>query len=133
MPLPNAGSVWSCSAAFAVIALALAVGGLYGLMAFSVGQRQHEFALRQALGADRGRVMRLVLRNGLGIGAAGVVAGLALALAGSRLATNLLYGVAGTDPLTLCGVAVLLLGTILLACLLPARRASAIAPGEALQ
>ena len=119
--------------AFGLIALVLAVGGLYGLMAYSVGQRRHEFALRQALGADRGRVMRLVLRSGLGIGAAGIVVGLALALAGSRLATNLLYGVASTDPLTLGGVALLLLGTILLACLLPARRASAIAPGEALQ
>ena len=116
-----------------MIALVLAVGGLYGLMAYSVGQRQHEFALRQALGADRGRVVRLVLRSGLGIGAVGIVAGLVMALAGSRLATNLLYGVASTDPLTLCGVALLLLGTILLACLLPARRASAIAPGEALQ
>jgi predicted permease len=120
-------------AAFASIALALAVGGLYGLMAFSVGQRRHEFALRQALGANRGRVVRLVLRSGLTIGAAGVIAGLALALAGSRLATSLLYGVASTDPLTFAGVAVLLLGTILLACLLPARRASEIAPGEALR
>ena len=120
-------------AAFATIALALAVGGLYGLMAFSVGQRRHEFALRQALGADRGRVVRLVLRSGLTIGACGILAGLVLALVGSRLATSQLYGIAGNDPPTLVGVAVLLLGTLLLACLLPARRASAIAPGEALQ
>ncbi|HEY0180601.1 MAG TPA: ABC transporter permease, partial [Dokdonella sp.] len=68
-------------AAFAAVAFVLAVGGLYGLMAFAVGQRGHEFALRQALGATRRGIARLVLRNGLAIGAAGVVLGLGLALA----------------------------------------------------
>jgi predicted permease len=119
--------------AFATVAFALAVGGLYGLMAFAVGQREHEFALRQALGATRERVARLVLGSGLAIGACGVAAGVALALAGSRLVGSQLYGVAATDPLTLAGVAVLLLGTILLACIVPARHACAIAPREALQ
>jgi len=118
--------------AFAAVAFTLAVGGLYGLMAFAVGQREHEFALRQALGATRERVARLVLGNGLAIGGAGVAAGLALALAGARAIGSQLYGVAATDPPTLAGVAILLLGTILLACLVPARRACAVAPRNAL-
>jgi predicted permease len=118
--------------AFATVAFALAVGGLYGLMAFAVGQREHEFALRQALGATREQVARLVLGSGLAIGAAGVAAGIALALASARVVGSQLYGVAATDPVTLAGVAILLLGTILVACFVPARRASAIAPREAL-
>jgi predicted permease len=118
--------------AFAAVAFVLAVGGLYGLMAFAVGQREHEFALRQALGATRERVAGLVLGNGLAIGGAGVAAGLALALAGARAIGTQLYGVAATDPLTLAGVAILLLGTILLACLVPARKACAVAPRDAL-
>jgi predicted permease len=118
--------------AFATVAFVLAVGGLYGLMAFAVGQREHEFALRQALGATRGQVARLVLGSGLAIGAAGVAAGIALALASARIVGSQLYGVAATDPMTLAGVAILLLGTILVACFVPARRASAIAPRDAL-
>jgi predicted permease len=118
--------------AFATVAFVLAVGGLYGLMAFAVGQRGHEFALRQALGATRGQVARLVLGSGLAIGAAGVAAGIALALASARIVGSQLYGVAATDPMTLAGVAILLLGTILVACFVPARRASAIAPRDAL-
>jgi predicted permease len=118
--------------AFAATAFALAVGGLYGLMAFAVGQREHEFALRQALGATRKRVAQLVLGSGLAIGASGVAAGIVLALAGSRVLGSQLFGVDATDPLTLAGVATLLLGTILLACIVPARHACAIAPREAL-
>ncbi|HVT32358.1 MAG TPA: ADOP family duplicated permease [Rhodanobacteraceae bacterium] len=118
--------------AFATVAFVLAVGGLYGLMAFAVGQREHEFALRQALGATREQVARLVLGSGLAIGAAGVAAGIALALASARVIGSQLYGITATDPATLAGVAVLLLGTILVACFVPARRASAIAPREAL-
>jgi len=118
--------------AFATTAFALAVGGLYGLMAFAVGQREHEFALRQALGATRERVARLVLGSGLAIGLAGVATGIALALAASRAIGSQLYGVDATDPLTLAGVVALLLGTIGLACVVPARRACAIAPREAL-
>ncbi len=119
--------------AFAAIAFVLAVGGLYGLMAFTVGQREHEFAVRQALGSTRRRIARLVLGNGLAIGSAGIGVGLALALAGASAARGILYGVPASDPLTLAGVSVLLLATLLLACVLPARRASAIAPREALQ
>jgi predicted permease len=118
--------------AFAAIAFTLAAGGLYGLMAFAVGQREHEFALRQALGASRAQVAKLVLGHGLMIGGIGIAAGLVLSLAGSRAVHGLLYGVSASDPLILIGVAALLLGTIALACLLPARRACTVAPREAL-
>jgi predicted permease len=118
--------------AFAAVAFVLAVGGLYGLMAFAVGQREHEFALRQALGATRKRIARLVLGSGLAIGAAGVAAGIVIALAGSRALGSQLYGVAATDPPTLLAVAGLLIGTIVVACLVPARNACAVAPREAL-
>jgi len=118
--------------AFAAVAFTLAVGGLYGLMAFAVGQREHEFALRQALGATRRGIAQLVLRAGLAIGGAGIAAGLALALAGTRVLGSQLYGVGASDPLTLGGVAALLLGTVAVACLAPARRACRVAPREVL-
>jgi len=118
--------------AFAVVAFALAVGGLYGLMAFAVGQREHEFALRQALGATRERITRLVLGAGLLLGGIGVAVGIALSLAGARVLGSQLYGVGANDPLTLATVAALLLGTVAFACLAPARRACKVAPREAL-
>lgn len=117
---------------FAGVALALTIGGIYGLMAFSVGQRRTEFALRQALGASRGGVARLVLSRGLRIGLAGLLIGLVAALAGARALRSLLFGVAPTDPWTLFGVAVVLLGTLAVACLVPAWRASATAPRSVL-
>ena len=118
--------------AFAAVAFALAVGGLYGLMAFAVGQREHEFALRQALGATRERIARAVLGSGLVLSGIGVATGLALALMCARLLGSQLYGVAPSDPSTLAGVAALLLGTAAFACLAPARRACAMAPRDLL-
>jgi predicted permease len=117
---------------FSLVALVLASSGLYGLMAFVVGRRENEFALRQALGASRRSIAQLVLGSGLRTGGLGIALGLALSLAGTQLLRGLLYGVPANDPLTLLGVSVLLLATILLACLLPARRACAVAPREAL-
>lgn len=117
---------------FALIALTLASSGLYGLMAFVVGRRENEFALRQALGASRRSIAQLVLGSGLRTGGLGIAIGLALSLAGAQLLRGLLYGVPATDPLTLLGVSMLLLATILFACLLPARRACSVAPREAL-
>lgn len=117
---------------FALLALVLASSGLYGLMAFTVGRRENEFALRQALGASRSRIARLVLGSGLRTGGLGVAIGLVLSLAGAQLLRGLLYGVPANDPVTLAAVGLLLLATILLACLLPALRACAVAPREAL-
>lgn len=117
---------------FSLVALVLASSGLYGLMAFVVGRRENEFALRQALGASRRSIAQLVLGSGLRTGGLGIALGLALSLAGAQLLRGLLYGVSTHDPLTLLGVSALLLATILLACLLPARRACAVAPREAL-
>lgn len=117
---------------FALVALVLASSGLYGLMAFTVGRRENEFALRQALGASRRSIAQLVLGSGLRTGGLGVAIGLALSLAGAQLLRGLLYGVPANDPLTLSAVSALLLATILLACLMPARRACAVAPREAL-
>ncbi|QBB69113.1 FtsX-like permease family protein [Pseudolysobacter antarcticus] len=118
--------------AFASVALVLAIGGLYGLMAFAVGQREHEFALRQALGSSRSRIAKLVVGSGLRIGASGIGIGLIGALIGANTLRSLLFGVPASDPLTLIGVSLLLLITLLLACLLPARRACAVAPRDAL-
>ncbi|MEP7042517.1 MAG: ADOP family duplicated permease [Dokdonella sp.] len=118
--------------AFALVAFVLAIGGLYGLMAFAVGQRTHEFALRQALGSSRGDIARLVLGSGLRIGVFGIALGVAAALAGAHAMQNLLYGVAATDVPVLAGVSALLLSTLVCACLLPAWRACAVAPREAL-
>jgi predicted permease len=119
-------------AAFAAVAFLLAVGGLYGLMAFAVGQRQHEFAVRQALGATRRSIAERVLRSGIAIAGAGVAAGVLAAAAGATMLHGLLYGVPALDLSTFGGVALVLLCTALLACALPALRACAVPPRDAL-
>ncbi|MEP7098259.1 MAG: ADOP family duplicated permease [Dokdonella sp.] len=118
--------------AFAGVAFVLAIGGLYGLVAFAVGQREHEFALRQALGSSRRRIARLVLGSALRVGAGGITLGVVIALFGAHAARSQLFGVPASDPVTLLGVSALLLATLLLACLLPARRACAAQPRDAL-
>lgn len=117
---------------FAAVALVLALGGLYGLMSFAIGQRDHELALRQALGASAGRIARSVLGSGLRIGLLGIGLGLTVALVGLRTLGRLLYGIPAHDPWTLFAVATLLLACLLAACALPARRAARIAPSAAL-
>ncbi|MBL0165171.1 MAG: ABC transporter permease [Xanthomonadales bacterium] len=117
---------------FACVAFTLAVSGLYGLMAFAVGQRQSEFALRQALGSTRERIARLVVEGGMRIGVSGVVLGVIAAVVAARMAGRVLQGVPPIDIPSLLGVCALLLVTLLLACLLPARRASAVPPRDAL-
>jgi putative ABC transport system permease protein len=119
-------------AAFSLIAFVLAVGGLYGLMAFAVGQRSHEFALRQALGSSRSRIAQLVLSSVLRIGVIGIAVGVVVALIGSHTARGMLYGIPASDPLTLGAVSILLLTTLLSAGLLPARRACAVTPRDVL-
>ena len=114
--------------AFAAIAVALAATGVYAMLAFSVAQRRREIAVRLALGADPPGIRRLVLRNGLGLAVAGVVAGTVAALAATRVLSSLLFGVGPTDPLTFTAAALALLGVATLACYLPARHASRLDP-----
>ncbi|MEK6321124.1 MAG: ABC transporter permease [Acidobacteriota bacterium] len=120
-------------AVFAVLALALAAVGVYGVMSFSVAQRTHEFGIRMALGADTRDVMKLVLREGLVIVSMGVTIGLALAFIATRLISSFLYGVSPSDPLTFLAISLLLVGVALGACFVPGRRATKVDPMEALR
>jgi putative ABC transport system permease protein len=117
-------------ALFAGLSLVLAAVGLYGIIAYSVAQRSQEIGIRMALGADRGRVQRLVLTQGLGLTLAGLAAGLAgaAALAATGWLGSLLYNVAPHDLLTFAVVPLLLVAVALLASLLPARRATRVDP-----
>jgi putative ABC transport system permease protein len=118
---------------FAFVALAITAAGLAGVIAFSVSQRTHEIGIRLAMGANRARVLGMVLRQGLALAALGLGIGLIGAVFLSRLIASLLYGVAATDPFTFLGVGVLLLGVALLASLAPARRAAIVDPVIALR
>lgn len=120
-------------AGFAGLALLLAAIGLYGVIAFSVSQRTREIGIRAALGAKRGGIAMLVLREGTRLGAAGLALGLVGSLATTRLLKGLLFEVGDTDPATFVGVMVFLAAVVLIACYLPARRASRIDPVEALR
>jgi putative ABC transport system permease protein len=115
------------------LGLVLAAVGVYGILAYFVGQRTRELGVRIALGASTRRIFALVLGQSLAPVAAGVAAGLALAAAGTRLLESQLYGVAGTDPATFVTVAAVLAAVAALAAAVPARRALAIEPARALR
>lgn len=117
---------------FAAVALFLAVVGIYGALAYSVAQRTREIGIRMAMGSAPGRVFRDVVGRGLAVLGAGLAAGLVVALLVTRLIQSLLYGVEPTDPRVLAGVAVVLAVVGLMACVLPARRATAVDPVSAL-
>jgi putative ABC transport system permease protein len=119
--------------AFAVVALALAALGLYGVIAYATTQRTAELGLRLALGADPRSVTGLVLGEGVRLAAVGVAVGLPLGLAAARLIRAQLFGVGPVDPLSLGVAAAVLVGTALAASYLPARRAARVGPLEALR
>jgi putative ABC transport system permease protein len=118
---------------FALTALLLAGLGIYGVISYLVSERTHEIGIRLTLGAQSRNILRMVLRQGLGLAIAGAAVGLVCALIVSHLMAGLLYGVRPTDPLTFAGVALLLIGVALLACYIPARRAIRVDPLTALR
>src|SRR5215217_2115672 len=123
----------SLLAGFAATALLLALTGIYGVMSLNVANRRNEFGIRLALGAQSANVLRMILAQGLRLAIAGVVGGLLGAFALTRLLQGLLFGISASDPLTFTGIALLLIAVALLACWIPARRATKVDPLEALR
>ncbi|HEY3886183.1 MAG TPA: FtsX-like permease family protein, partial [Vicinamibacterales bacterium] len=121
------------AAAFAIVALVLACIGAYGVIAYSVARRRHEFGIRLALGAEPRRLVGAVMGEGLRLGAVGAFAGAAAAFAVSRLLAAQLVGVEPHDPLSFAASVAVLVASVAVACFIPARRAAAVSPMDALR
>lgn len=119
--------------AFGLLALGLASIGLYGIMAYSASRRQREIGVRMALGAAQARVIRLILWQGMSVVLTGLIIGLGAAMAVGRLLSRMLYGVSATDPISVAAAAFVLIVMALVACYVPARRASRLDPLAALR
>ena len=118
---------------FSVVALAIATVGIYGVVSYSVARRTKEFGLRMVLGAQTGDVLGLVMKQGAGMIAIGVVCGLVLALLFTRLMASFLFGIAPTDLATFASVTAILFGVALMACYVPAKRATRVDPIQTLR
>ena len=119
--------------AFGLIALSLAIVGLYGVVSFVVGRRTQEIGIRMALGAQRSDVLRMILTNGISLATAGVVIGTVVALAAAPLMRSLLNGVSPRDPLTFVATSLILLTATFVASWIPAHRATRVDPNMALR
>ena len=118
---------------FGLLSLVLAAVGVYGVMSYSVTQRTQEFGIRMALGAEANNILRLVVTEGIWLAGIGLAIGLGIAALVSRLLAGLLFGVKPGDPMTFFGVSLLLAVVALLACFIPARRATRVDPLVALR
>src|SRR5262249_19614356 len=130
IPMQLAGSLISLSG---ILALLLATAGIYGIVAYAVGQRKREIGIRVALGAQRREVLKLVVRQGMKLALIGIAIGLAASFALTRLMSSLLFDVNAADPATLTLVVLLLTCVALLACYIPARQATKVDPMIALR
>jgi predicted permease len=133
LPLFPAHTTGVLLSAFGAVALLLAMTGLYGVISYSVTRRTGEIGIRMALGANRYQVMRLILRQGMSLSLIGIVTGLLISLAVTRVLSDLLYGIKPSDPLTFFVVTLFLIAVAIAACLLPAGRAASIEPMRALR
>jgi putative ABC transport system permease protein len=121
------------SGTMGVLGLILAVVGVYSVVSYAAAQRTHEIGIRMALGAAPGDILRMVLRQSLGVVLIGVGAGLTVAFAVTRVIADLLVGISPSDPVTFVAMMLLLSGVALFACWIPARRATQVSPLVALR